>query len=452
MRYALFSLMIALVITPLAFSDQHNPHLPEKSTNVKKAEAFIDLLAAGEYEKAVADFDATMTRVMPASKTREVWEQVLKQVGTFKSRLSVRAESAGIYDIILVTCQFAKTKLDVKVVFDPQQKIAGLFFVPSQPEAEYRPPGYSDFSAYQEEEVEFGLQGWRLPATLTLPKGNGPFPALVLVHGSGPNDRDESIGPNKPFKDLALGLASRGISVLRYDKRTKAHNSKFLDPKARFTIKEETVEDAGLAAAFLMQRPEIDSQRVFVLGHSLGGMMIPQIAEECHEVAGFISLAGATRPLEEMIVEQYAYIHDLDGRVTDKEKAEMDNLISQVDRIKSLKKADIETDRTAILGAFPEYYLDLREYNPTEKAKSITRPFLILQGGRDYQVTESDLANWKKALKGKDNVVFKLYPSLNHLFISGSGTITPAEYQKPGHVAQEVIADIAAFIFNLQMR
>ncbi len=452
MRYALFSLLIALVITPLAFSDQHNPLLPEKSANVNKAEAFVDLLAAGEYEKAVADFDATMTSVMPASKTREVWEQVTKQAGAFKTRLSVRTESAGIYDIILVTCQFAKTKLDVKVVFDPQQKIAGLFFVPPQPEAEYRPPNYSDAETYQEEEVEFGLPGWRLPGILTLPTDKGPFPALVLVHGSGPNDRDESIGPNKPFKDLALGLASRGIAVFRYDKRTKAHNAKFLDPNTRFTIKEETVEDAGLAAAFLMQRPEIDSHQVFVLGHSLGGMMIPQIAEECPEVAGFISLAGATRPLEEMIVEQYAYIHDLDGRITDTEKADMEKLKEQVDRIKSLKKADIETNRTAILGAFPEYYLDLREYIPTENAKSITRPFLVLQGGRDYQVTEADLDNWKKALKGKNNVVFKLYPSLNHLFISGKGIITPAEYQKPGHVAQEVIEDITAFLVNLQKR
>ena len=448
MKYVLILHVMAIFCAPAVLFGLQAQLPQENSAIIQKAEAFVDLLAAGEFEKAVADFDTKMTEVMSASKTREVWEQVTKQVGAFNARLSVRTESAGIYDIILVTCQFEKTKLDVKVVFNPQKQIAGLFFVPPQPEAKYSPPEYADLDSFAEKEVEFGLKEWRLPATLTLPKGKGPFPALVLVHGSGPNDRNESIGPNKPFQDLAWGLASQGIAVLRYDKRTKAHNSKFLDPKVRFTIREETVEDAGLAAAYLMKRPECDPKRVFVLGHSLGGMMVPQIAEEMPEIAGFVSLAGATRPLEDMIAEQYAYFHNLDGRITGQEKDEMDKLKRQVERIKSLKKEDIERNREAILGAFPEYYLDLREYDPTAKARSITRPFLILQGGRDYQVTEVDLANWKKTLQGKANVSFRLYPSLNHLFISGQGTIRPSEYQKPGHVAQEVIQDIAAFIIH----
>ena len=420
----------------------------EKAAIVQMAEEFVDLLAAGEYEKAVADFDATMTSLMPASKTREVWTQVTSQVGAFKTRLNVRTESAGIYDIILVTCQFENTKLDIKVVFSPQNQITGLFFVPPQPEAKYSLPDYAGPDSYREEEVEFGLKEWRLPATLARPVGEGPYPALVLVHGSGPNDRDESIGPNKPFKDLASGLASKGIAVLRYEKRTKAHNAKFLDPNRRFTISEETVEDALLAAGYLKKRADIDSARIFVLGHSLGGMMVPMIAGEGPEIAGFLSLAGATRPLEEILIEQYAYIHNLDGRITDKEKEDMEKLKNQVTRILALKEEDIETNRQAILGAFPEYYLDLRKYSPTEKAKSITRPFLILQGGRDYQVTEADLSNWKKALEGYTNVSFKLYPTLNHLFIGGKGKIAPAEYLKPGHVALEVIEDIAAFILK----
>lgn len=427
----------------------HFYQLPlEQTAVIRKAEEFVDHLAAEEFAKAVADFDSKMIEVMPASKTREVWEQVTRQVGAFKTRLSVRTEKAGIYDIVLVTCQFEKTKLDVKVVFNPQQQISGLFFVPPQPAAKYNPPDYSDPDSYAEEDLEFGLEQWRLPGTITLPQGKGPFPALVLVHGSGPNDRDESIGPNKPFQDLALGLASRGVAVLRYEKRTKMYNSRFQDPQGRFTIQEETVEDAVLASAYLMKRSEIDPERVFILGHSLGGMMLPKIAEQSPKVAGFISLAGAPRPLEDMIIEQYAYFHNLDGRISDQEKKEMDQLKGQAKRIKSLKKADIETYREVILGAFPEYYLDLREYDPMGKAGSITRPVMILQGERDYQVTEKDFANWKKAFKGKANVTFTLYPALNHLFISGQGKITPAEYQKPGHVAREVIEDIAAFIIN----
>jgi fermentation-respiration switch protein FrsA (DUF1100 family) len=172
------------------------------------------------------------------------------------------------------------------------------------------------------------------------------------------------------------------------------------------------------------------------------------IAEESSQIAGFISLAGATRPLEDMLIEQYSYFHNLDGRITDKEKNEMDQLKKNVARIKTLAEEDIETNRKAVLGAYPEYYLDLRNYNPVEKAKSIDRPFLILQGGRDYQVTEEDLRNWKKSLGEKSNVFFKFYPDLNHLFISGKGKISPAEYEKPGHVALEVIEDIASFILK----
>lgn len=447
MKYRAIIIMLVLLCSANLFSLQ-TLQSPDKSELIIKAQDFVNLLAEGEFEKAVADFDATMTKLMPAAKIKEIWEQVARQVGEYIEQVAVRTETAGIYEIVLITCSFIKAKLDVKVVFNPQNQITGLFFVPPQPKAKYAAPEYADPSTYTEEDVEFGLDAWRLPATLTRPTGKGPFPALVLVHGSGPNNRDESIGPNKPFKDLALGLASRGIAVLRYEKRTKAYNPKFLDPNGRFTIKEETVEDAVLAAEYLMARAEIDSKRVFVLGHSLGGMMIPQIAEDGPKTAGFISLAGATRPLEDMVIEQYTYFFELDGRITDKEKEDLDKLKDLANRIKTLTEVDIETNRQAILGAFPEYYLDLKDYNPAERAKSIDRPFLILQGGRDYQVTELDLMNWKTALDGKTNVSFKLYPDLNHLFISGKGKITPAEYQKAGHVSKEVIEDIAGFILN----
>ncbi len=438
----IFSLSMGLVFAAQAQESHSTAKL------IIKAKAFIGLMNSGAFEKATADFDETMARVMPPAKTKEVWEQVTGQVGKFVRQLSTRTERAGIYDIILVTCRFERATLDVKVVFNPKEQISGLFFVPPKPEAKYSLPDYATDGVSVEKNVEFGLKAWRLPATLTLPSEKGPFPAVVLVHGSGPNDRDESIGPNKPFKDLALGLASRGIAVLRYEKRTKVYNAAFLKPGTRFTVKEETVEDAVLAADYLMARPEIDAQSVYVLGHSLGGMLIPRIARAEPRAAGFISLAGATRPLEDMIMEQYNYVFNLDGRITDKEKESLEKLKNQVARIKTLTEADIEANRQPILGAFLEYWLDLRGMNPPQAAKAITRPFLILQGQRDYQVTEEDFNNWKKALGKKKNAHFKLYPGLDHLFIKGTGKISPAEYQKPGHVAVQVIDDIAEFIKN----
>ncbi len=118
-------------------------------------------------------------------------------------------------------------------------RLSGLSMRPPAPEVPYAPPDYAVAGAYTEREVTVGSGEWALPGTLTMPAGPGRFPAVVLVHGSGPNDRDETFGPNKTFKDLALGLASRGVAVLRYDKRTKVYGAK-IAPLKQFTVKEET--------------------------------------------------------------------------------------------------------------------------------------------------------------------------------------------------------------------
>jgi len=187
-----------------------------------KARQFLAALEKGDFKLAARDFDETMLKVSGPEKLEPFWkEQFPKQVGAFKKQTAARRDQLGGYEIVLVTCVFEKATLDARIVFDKAGKIAGFSFVPSVPAVKYEPPAYADPAKFEEKEVTVGSGEWPLPGTLTIPKGNGPFPGLVLVHGSGANDRDESLGPNKPFKDLAWGLASRGIAVLRYDKRTK---------------------------------------------------------------------------------------------------------------------------------------------------------------------------------------------------------------------------------------
>jgi pimeloyl-ACP methyl ester carboxylesterase len=261
---------------------------------------------------------------------------------------------------------------------------------------------------------------------------------VVLVHGSGPNDRDESVGAEKPFRDLAWGLASRGIAVLRYEKRTRQHGSKLAAVKD-FTVQQETVDDALAAADLLRHTQGIDPKRVFVLGHSLGAMMAPRIGQRDPRLAGLIVMAGATRPLEDIILEQVSYLAGADGTVSDAEKGQIESLRAEVAKVKALKPGDAGV----ALGAPASYWLDLRGYDPAAAAKSLKQPLLILQGGRDYQVTPDSLEAWRKAVPG---ATFKTYPKLNHLFIEGEGKSLPQEYEKPGHVAEEVIADLAAWI------
>ncbi len=270
----------------------------------------------------------------------------------------------------------------------------------------------------------------------------------MLVHGSGPQDRDETIGPNKPFRDLAWGLASQGVAVLRYEKRTKAHAEQFTpEMVARITVQEEVIDDALAAVRLLRQTPEIDPDCIYVLGHSLGATLAPRIGQQDPAIAGLIVMAWMTRPLEDTILDQYTYIYSLSGPLTDGQKAELEQLKAKVARVKDPNLSDQVPAKDLPLDLHPAYWLALRGYQPAEVAKSLGMRIFVLQGGRDYQVTAAgDFPAWQKALGNKRNARLKLYPKLFHLFIEGEGPSTPQEYLVEGHVSTEVIQDIADWI------
>ena len=412
------------------------------------AKGLVAQMAAGQFEKAVEPFDPIMKRALPGDKLKEVWDGLTKQYGTLQRANETTTEKVQQYEVVYVTCEFQRGKLDAKVVFTPENKITGLFFVPS---GRYKPPSYADLSKFEEKEISVGKGTWRLPGTLSLPKGVGPFPAVILVHGSGPHDRDETIGPNKPFRDLAHGLASRGIAVLRFEKRTKEHPIMMAMSVSTITIKEETVDDAVAAVEALASQERIDPKRIFVLGHSLGGMLIPRIGKAAPRIAGFISLAGSTRPLEDLVLEQTRYILSLDGTLSPEAQKKLKEIEQQIAKVKSATLSKDTPMSELPLGVPATYWLDLRGYDPANAAKELRKPMLILQGERDYQVTMEDFANWKKALGSRKDVPFISYSSLNHLFVEGKGKSVPAEYSVPGNVAKVVIDDIANWIEGLHI-
>jgi hypothetical protein len=241
-------------------------------------------------------------------------------------------------------------------------------------------------------------------------------------------------------------LASRGIAVLRYEKRTKAFPTQMTAIINTLTVKEEVIDDVLTAAALLRENSQIDPNKVFVLGHSLGGYLIPRIGKGDSRTAGFIIMAGTARPLEDVVLEQFTYLSSLDGAITDTEKANLEQLKSQVAKVKD-PKLSAETPASDLpLGTPAAYWLDLRGYNPAEAARELSQPMLILQGSRDYQVTDADFQLWKKALSSRKNVEFKFYEGLNHLFIEGQGKSTPAEYERAGHITEAVLDDISGWI------
>lgn len=422
----------------------------EAATIETLAKDLVSALASGDYRKAMENFDGTMKNALPAEKLQEAWNSLIAQFGSFVEQAGARRAKILQYDIIFVTCKFEKGTFDAKVVFDGNKQIAGLFFVPFQAPAPEKSADLVNSDVFSEKEVRVGTGELALPGTLTLPKGQGPFPAVVLVHGSGPQDRDETIGPNKPFRDLAHGLASRGIAVLRYEKRTKAFPIQMAAIMNTLTVKEEVVEDVLAAAALLRESSQIDPNKVFVLGHSLGGYIVPRIGKLGSKIAGFIIMAGTARPLEDVVLEQFTYVFSLDGVITDAEKTSLEQLKSQVAKAKDPRLSPETPAADLPLGAPAAYLLDLRGYQPAETAKEMTRPMLIMQGGRDYQVTDADFQLWENALSSQKNVEFKFYEGLNHLFMEGQGKSTPAEYEQAGHVAETVIEDIANWIRKLR--
>ena len=378
----------------------------------------LDLLEAGKFEEIAAEFNAKMAAAMSASQLRDMWTAVSRQAGARTSIISQRLVTQPSGNVTVVNaCQFERLALNIMLSFDTDGKFAGMNISPRTPPA--LAPASNRFT---EEAVTVGTGEWALPGTLSMPAG--PIAAaVVLVHGSGPDDRDETVGPNKPFRALAWGLADRGIAVLRYEKRTRQYGAKIARDKT-FTVREETMDDALLAAALLRKHDRIDPARVFVLGHSLGGTLAPRIAAADRTLAGIIILAGATRPFWDAVREQLTYLSEVTPGTFTVEQG-----------IQQLRQA-----------APDAYWKDLEAYSPTQTAATLTLPMLILQGERDYQVTLADLQGWRDSLQGHANVTIKSYPALNHLFLPGEGKSVPSEYERAGHIPDVVFDDIATWL------
>jgi len=283
--------------------------------------------------------------------------------------------------------------------------------------------------------ITVGAAPYELPGTLTLPDGAGPFPAVVLVHGSGPNDRDETVGKTKLFADLAEGLAAHGIASLRYDKRTYVYGDELTND---LTLDDETVLDAIAAVHVLQARADIS--RVIVVGHSLGGMLAPEIAARAGQVAAVAMLAPPARPPLVILRDQLRYLHAPRELMAQVEAALAVIDLTALAALEPGAPADDPT--THVMGMPLSYWRDWEAHDGVAAARALAGRVLVLQGDRDYQVTGEDFAIWKHAL-GRHCVMLA---GDNHGFMRGHGPPSPREYATAAHVDPRVVDLLVRFV------
>jgi hypothetical protein len=438
---------------------------PENSDT--RAEQFVLALVNGDYETAAADFDDVMRRAMSAAELQKAWEDTARAAGAFDSIVGTELIPHDEYDIYEVISRHEIRGINTRVVYSKDGQIAGLFF--SYVENAERDltsverDGVLEIPVIIGEGTDFPLNG-----LLTMPVNPvGKIPAVVLVQGSGPSDMDGTLFGNRPYFDIAAYLSANGVAVIRHDKRSNAHGNRITGD---FTVWEEAIEDALLAAQILKTDERIDPERIFIVGHSLGATLTPRIytaaQEKGIELAGLVLMAGTPREFVGVALEQInasieagrLAVEALEGSERAAGEAEiaaaeemLDTLTEAAPLIWSTPAE--ESKGMFWLGASFYYFQDLASPTFEEAVANIDTPMLIMQGARDFQIlADVDFTILKDLLGSRSDVTFKLYDDLNHLFMKSTATNFVEHGSEiivsPGKVDEQVLQDIVNWILN----
>lgn len=437
MKQFILSLLIVLLIG-------NNNVYAQENGYIKLTKSYIGAIKRNEAFKTKSYFDTNFFGRIAAYQTEKTVEDFLKEKGAIVAIEKTEADTMGCKMATATAVKTQKGKFIWYHFYDQAQKLQSLQIDTFENQWFYKPE--TNFSNYITREVLIEPNLYiKLPGTLYLPKTTKKAPLVVLVHGSGPHDRNCTIGKNKIFKDIALGLVEKGIAVLAYDKRTFVYQFNNPFPIDSMDYYSETIDDAVAAIRFAKKQEGIDSNRVVLAGHSQGAMCAPKIAEMAGRLKGVVLLAAPARSLLDIVPEQIEYINTIDGKVTPEEEQQANTINWQVKNSKS-EKLNLKTKSgTLLFGVGPKYWLCDRQFKQVETAKKLNLPILNIQGGRDYNVTLKEFRIWEETMKGKAGYQQVVFDDLDHSFFKGSGMGKPEDIQKANHVDKRVIERISAF-------
>ncbi len=431
-----FKIIIALIfITQITFAQSI-------ISLINRADSFFDTMDKGKFEEAHTFFDESVKDKISPDELKLFWLRLGNSLGTYESVEGAQNKTQGEFYQVTLNCVFTKGTQGFTFIFNKSEKLVGFFVAQTATEAAYVAPAYADTNLYSQKEIQIKFAGGQMAGLLTTPKTGTNFPVVILVHGSGPSDMDGTVGPNKPFKDLAAGLAAKGIATIRYVKRSMIYPNSF---SKTFTVKEEVLDDALAAIEIAKSTPGINKSQIFLLGHSLGGMLAPRIATLAPDLAGLILAAAPARKLSDLIAEQNKYLYVTSGDTTAVMRKQFEVAANEIDWSRLLKLGDIKPD-SVILSAPASYWIDINNYDQLSSAKRFSKKILVLQGENDFQVSIQDFNIWRAALATNRNASFKLYPDLNHLLSSQKQKGNGMQYRIPANVSPKIIDDIAVWI------
>ncbi len=397
-----------------------------------------------QFDKIYTIQDATMRRYMDANQLEVTWNSLIENYDSLQYINETIITQKDSFKITETKIDFVKKSFLFKLTINSKGEISGMYFLNTK--LKYTPPDYINTLNFIETKFAVPAENIISEGVLSLPKAQQNLPLVIIVGGSGGTDKDGTLGPNKPYKDIAWALAAKGIAVYRYDKRTaNPANLKGIKNLNDFLLYEEYVEDIKNIVACFSEDKRINPKQIFIAGHSQGGFMLPYFAKACPKIKGVISLAGNYSNVVDLMAYQFEYLKQF---LPDSASTQAyDVMIKKAEYMKrNISSNQINKD-SMILGLTMPYVRDMMANGPGKLHTVLDKkPALFIQGERDYQVPMSEFEFWKKAMQKSCCSIFISYPKLNHLLMEGEGISQPTEYNKPNNVPEYVVDEIATWV------
>lgn len=431
----LLVILCLLTITPTSWA-QDTAHVAQR------AQFIIGSFQERKFEKINPLLDNEMKRVLGESGLEELWDAILMQFGEINKIYESNVEKKDTLFVTRTKVEFEKRSWYLKLVFNRENKISGFFIEPLI--MPYEPPSYANLDAFYEYKKTIQDPKFPIDGILTLPKSKNRVPVIIILGGSGPTDKDLTIGSKRIYKDIAWGLASAGIAVFRFDKRTLTH-AKSIAAVSNFSIDDEYLKDARLAIKMLKGQAEIDPNQIYVMGHSLGGHILPYLATKLKGVSGYIGFAANYSSLPALMAYQADFLSkDLPEQQKEPYKQLKQKAIYARDRFSLNSPMDSLPD-----GLTAIYLQSLYHAAPNNHLRSLGKHrFLFIQCEKDYQVPNTELKRWQDSVKDSQGskTSFISLPLLNHLGCDELGEMSPGSYENPGNVSINLLNEIAQFV------